>query len=145
LPSFQCRGGYKGILRQIRGAIRGDTLGPEKVSDEGKGGPGRVQRQGNRHRRLCEESSLAQIVFLYFLQKKGWLGVEKGRAGARGPKDFLRRLAIGEYGKFDSFFGDIWSRSFFDTLATDRGDEAWCSRLGCGIPFLKWWPIRAPG
>lgn len=35
---------------------------------------------------------LGQIVFLYFLQKKGWLGVEPGQRWGSGAKDFLRRL-----------------------------------------------------
>jgi len=36
---------------------------------------------------------MGQIVFLYFLQKKGWLGVAKGQDWGAGPHDFLRRLA----------------------------------------------------
>ena len=35
---------------------------------------------------------MGQIVFLYFLQRKGWLGVPKGRNWGDGPHDFLRRL-----------------------------------------------------
>src|SRR5258708_6257488 len=47
---------------------------------------------------------MGQIVFLYFLQKKGWLGVAKGQDWGAGPHDFLRRLAKGEYGSYDNFF-----------------------------------------
>ena len=43
---------------------------------------------------------MGQIVVLYFLQKKGWLGVEKGKDWGTGPRDFLRRLANGVYGKY---------------------------------------------
>jgi hypothetical protein len=40
---------------------------------------------------------LGQIVFLYFLQKKGWLGIRKDELGkfkcwGTGPKDFMKRL-----------------------------------------------------
>ena len=35
---------------------------------------------------------MGQIVFLYFIQKKGWLGVAKGQDWGTGPRDFLRRL-----------------------------------------------------
>ena len=80
---------------------------------------------------------LGQIVFLYFLQKKGWLGVEKGREWGTGPRNFLRRLAKGEYGKYNNFFNDILEPLFYDTLATDRGHEAWCNRFKCRIPFLN--------
>lgn len=80
---------------------------------------------------------LGQVVFLYFLQKKGWLGVAKGQPWGTGPQNFLRRLARGEYGATGSFFNDVLEPLFYDTLATDRGHEAWCSRFGCRIPFLN--------
>ena len=80
---------------------------------------------------------MGQIVFLYFLQKKGWLGVEPGQDWGAGPHDFLRRLAKGEYGAYDNFFNDILEPLFYDTLATDRGHEAWCQNFKCRIPFLN--------
>lgn len=80
---------------------------------------------------------MGQIVFLYFLQKKGWLGVEKGQDWGTGPRNFLRRLANGEYGKHENVFNDIFEPLFYDTLATDRGHEAWCNRFKCRIPFLN--------
>jgi len=80
---------------------------------------------------------MGQIVFLYFLQKKGWLGVAKGKDWGSGPHDLLRKLAGGEYGKHHNFFNDILEPLFYDTLATDRGHEAWCDRFKCRIPFLN--------
>lgn len=80
---------------------------------------------------------MGQIVFLYFLQKKGWLGVARGKDWGSGPRDFLRRLINGEYGKYTNFFNDILEPLFYDTLATDRGYEAWCNRFKCRIPFLN--------
>ena len=80
---------------------------------------------------------LGQIVFLYFLQKKGWLGVEKGQEWGTGPRNFLRRLAKGEYKDYKNFFNDILEPLFYDTLATDRGHEAWCKIFKCRIPFLN--------
>lgn len=80
---------------------------------------------------------MGQIVFLYFLQKKGWLGVKKDKEWGTGPRDFLRRLCSGEYGKYDIFFNDILEPLFYDTLATDRGHEAWDGRFKCRIPFLN--------
>src|SRR5438552_16914214 len=78
---------------------------------------------------------MGQVVFLYFIQKKGWLGVEKGRDWGTGPHDFLRRLARAEQANYDNFFNDILEPLFYDTLATDRGHEAWCKRFNCRIPF----------
>ena len=80
---------------------------------------------------------MGQIVFLYFLQKKGWLGVDKGEEWGSGRRDFLRRLVNGEYGKYSNFFNDILEPLFYDILATDRGHEAWCNRFNCRIPFLN--------
>lgn len=80
---------------------------------------------------------MGQIVFLYFLQKKGWLGVERGSDWGDGPRDFLRQMANGKYGKYGNFFNDILEPLFYDTLATDRGHDAWCNRFKCRIPFLN--------
>ena len=80
---------------------------------------------------------MGQIVFLYFLQKKGWLGVERGKTWGTGPHDLLRRMASGTYGQYKNFFNDILEPLFYDTLATDRGHEAWCDRFRCRIPFLN--------
>jgi len=80
---------------------------------------------------------MGQIVFLYFLQKKGWLGVARDKGWGQGPRDFLRKLANGDYGKYDNFFNDVLEPLFYNTLATDRGHEAWCGRFECRIPFLN--------
>ncbi len=80
---------------------------------------------------------MGQIVFLYFLQKKGWLGVAKGNDWGTGPHDFLRRLANGEYREYRNFFNEILEPLFYDSLATDRGHDAWCARLHCRMPFLN--------
>lgn len=82
---------------------------------------------------------MGQIVFLYFLQKKGWLGVAKGQDWGTGPRDFLRRL-VGQASSQSpgvNIFNDVLEPLFYDTLATDRGHEAWCNRFKCRIPFLN--------
>lgn len=80
---------------------------------------------------------LGQIVFLYFIQKKGWLGIPRGKEWGTGPRDFLRRLAKGDYGQYSNFFNDRLELLFYDTLASDRGAEAWCHMFKCRIPFLN--------
>jgi hypothetical protein len=85
---------------------------------------------------------LGQIVFIYFLQKKGWLGVEKDResGGFRpwgsGPKDFLRKMFDKEIVQYDNFFNDILEPLFYEALATKRDDDYY-SRFNCKIPFLN--------
>jgi type I restriction-modification system DNA methylase subunit len=82
---------------------------------------------------------LGQIVFLYFLQKKGWLGVAKGKDWGTGPHDFLRRLVDQSSDQVPNIniFNDILEPLFYDTLATDRGHEALCKHYKCRIPFLN--------
>ena len=80
---------------------------------------------------------MGQIVFLYFLQKKGWLGVPKGKDWGDGPHNFLRQLFASKFGGYKNFFNDILEPLFYDTLATDRGHEAMCKSFNCRIPFLN--------
>lgn len=80
---------------------------------------------------------LGQIVFLYFLQRKGWLGVNKNMKWGSGPKDFLRTLFDKKYADYKNFFNDILEPLFYEALATDRGDKAYYSRFDCRIPFLN--------
>lgn len=80
---------------------------------------------------------LGQIVFLYFIQKKGWLGVPKGGKWGDGPKNFMRQLAARSITEGKCLFNEVLEPLFYDTLATDRGHEAWCKPFYCRIPFLN--------
>ncbi len=80
---------------------------------------------------------LGQIVFLYFIQKKGWLGVAKGGKWGEGQRNFLRLLADRAISEKKCLFNDVLEPLFYDTLATDRGNEAWCKTFACRIPFLN--------
>ncbi len=81
---------------------------------------------------------LGQITFLYFLQKKGWFGVEKGRSWGTGPKDFIRRLFNKEFGNYINFYNDILEPLFYEALRTDRSSEDnYYHRFNCKIPFLN--------
>ncbi|MBV5299763.1 MAG: Eco57I restriction-modification methylase domain-containing protein [Rhodoferax sp.] len=80
---------------------------------------------------------LGQIVFLTFVQKKGWLGVHKGGQWGDGPRHFLRQLATRAIENQQNLFNDVLEPLFYDTLATDRGAAAWCEPFQCRIPFLN--------
>lgn len=79
---------------------------------------------------------LGQIVFIYFLQKKGWLGVEKDKELGSGPKNFLRKLFDKEIVPYDNFFNDILEPLFYVALATEPDDDYY-RRFNCKIPFLN--------
>ena len=80
------------------------------------------------------KKTLGQIVFLYFLQKKGWFGVARDKAWGTGPKNFLRQLF--EEQKYVNFFNDILEPLFYEALARER-DQNYYSRFDCKIPFLN--------
>jgi hypothetical protein len=44
---------------------------------------------------------LGQILFLYFLQKKGWFGVKRGEDWGGGSRHFLRELFNKKHGNYD--------------------------------------------
>ncbi|HOI18671.1 MAG TPA: TaqI-like C-terminal specificity domain-containing protein [Candidatus Woesearchaeota archaeon] len=87
---------------------------------------------------------LGQIVFIYFLQKKGWLGVKKGEKWGDGPKDFMRCLFGGGIRNYKplvpykNFFNEILEPLFYEALANDRSaDDHFYRLFNCKIPFLN--------
>ncbi|MBI5194834.1 MAG: Eco57I restriction-modification methylase domain-containing protein [Nitrospirae bacterium] len=81
---------------------------------------------------------LGQIVFLYFLQKKGWFGVKRDTEWGTGTKHFLRELFEGRHGTYTNFFNDILEPLFYEALRIDRShDDGYYSRFNCKIPFLN--------
>jgi len=83
---------------------------------------------------------LGQIVFLYFLQKKGWLGVPENERWGNGDRKFLRSLFIDCQKYKSSYFNDYLEHLFYDALNNqNRGeiDPSYYPRFGCRIPFLN--------
>jgi hypothetical protein len=81
---------------------------------------------------------LGQIVFLYFLQKKGWFGVNRDEAWGTGSKHFLRELFDKKHGDYKNFFNDILEPLFYEALRIDRSHEDhYYSQFNCKIPFLN--------
>ena len=81
---------------------------------------------------------LGQIIFLYFLQKKGWFGVGRDDDWDTGSKHFLRELFEKKHGDYNNFFNDILEPLFYDALRNDRShDDGYYSRFNCKIPFLN--------
>ena len=84
------------------------------------------------------KKTMGQIVFLYFLQKKGWLGVKPNEAWGRGSKGFLRDLFDKPSNFGINFFNDIMQPLFYEALASDRRDNNdFYSKLDCRMPFLN--------
>jgi len=85
---------------------------------------------------------LGQIVFIYFLQKKGWLGVGKDdktgkfKQWGEGPKKFVSKLFNKEIVQYENFFNDILEPLFYEALAKEH-DEDYYRLFNCKIPFLN--------
>jgi hypothetical protein len=84
------------------------------------------------------KKTLGQIVFLYFLQKKGWFGVASDKKWGEGPKNFIRELFNRREKYGNNFFNDVLEPLFYEALAQDRGRESIYPRLNnCRMPFLN--------
>jgi hypothetical protein len=81
---------------------------------------------------------LGQIVFLYFLQKKGWFGVGRDDNWGTGSRKFLRELFKKKHSNYQNFFNDILEPLFYEALRIDRSfDDNYYSQFNCKIPFLN--------
>lgn len=83
---------------------------------------------------------LSQIIFLYFLQKKGWLGINKNTNGkfktwGEGSKKFIEDLFYKKYTDYTNFFNDVLEPLFI-AFSSDLVDNYY-KPLDCKIPFLN--------
>lgn len=83
---------------------------------------------------------LGQIVFLYFLQKKGWLGAAYGKAWGEGSKRFLRERYNQVAKSGGDYYHDFLRYLFYEALACERNDQkdpGYYDRFQCRVPFLN--------
>ena len=87
---------------------------------------------------------LGRIVFLHFLQKKGWLGVPAGKEWGEGDRDFMLKLFKNAIERQkENFLDDILEDLFAEGLdrnRSDKGDlyDTEVNGIGkCRIPYLN--------
>ena len=92
----------------------------------------------DKHIRDFSKKLLGRIVFLYFIQKKGWMGVPVGSKWGQGDFNFLTNL-FKQYPNPDLFYSEVLTRLFFDTLNTKRQDDITqlLKDQPCRIPYLN--------
>ena len=80
---------------------------------------------------------LGRIVFLHFVQKKGWLGCSAGtKRWTGGDPDFIRNL-FGAFKNKEKFHSSCLAPLFFDALNTpDRPGDIF-SPSGTRVPYLN--------
>ena len=81
---------------------------------------------------LFTKKLLGRVVFLYFIQKKGWFG-SKGEWGT-GNKRFLSECF--ELQTYDNFYFEMLRPIFFEALNEKREGD-YFALLDCKMPFLN--------
>ena len=82
---------------------------------------------------------LGRLVFLQFLQKKGWMGVPANQQGWNGGDKFYLNQLIERYEGNDRLLSDVLEPLFFNTLNERRTNDLADPRLGDNIkiPYLN--------
>lgn len=82
---------------------------------------------------------LGQIVFIYFLQKKGWLGAKKEQHIYEGDPNFLRNLIIKCESEGKNFFNNKLEPLFYNAFNNEpeRAGNFYREYFDCQIPFLN--------
>lgn len=82
---------------------------------------------------------LGRLVFLQFLQKKGWMGVPANQQGWNGGDKFYLNHLIENYEGNNRLLSDVLEPLFFNTLNERRTNDLADSRLGenIKIPYLN--------
>ncbi len=82
---------------------------------------------------------LGQIVFIYFLQKKGWLGAKKEQHIYEGDPNFLRNLIIKCESDGKNFFNNKLEPLFYNAFNNEpeRAGNFYREYFDCQIPFLN--------
>ena len=85
---------------------------------------------------------MGRLVFLHFLQKKGWLGVPQKEAWGNGDKNFIYNLFNNADDSIkEDFLEQALEPLFFKTLNSDRGEDAIAPKAICDIYGEK---VRIP-
>lgn len=79
---------------------------------------------------------MGQLVFVYFLEKKGWLGVKEYDKWGTGPKDFLRRIFTNCINENKNFFNDTLEHLFYEGFSKKVLDDHF-TQFGYKVPFLN--------
>ena len=81
---------------------------------------------------------MGRLVFIQFLQKKGWMGCSAGESWNDGDKEFVQNLFANTAHK-NTFVDDVLEPLFNDINTKRPGDITSCANVGFGIkiPYLN--------
>ena len=78
---------------------------------------------------------LGQIVFCYFLQKKGWLGVEENKSFGTGDNSFLRNKFEQIKKEKKNFFNNFLEFFFYQGLNNQNKND-YVKEINCRAPYV---------
>lgn len=105
----------------------------------------KVLADQNTDRVKFTKNLLGKIIFVYFVQKKWWLGLDRDGTWWNGDKNFMRSL----WDRFDSgdtfvrpstdfFYNDYLEHLFYNGFNKDRrDDEAYEPNMRMKVPYLN--------
>ena len=135
---------YAGLVEYISGK-RFVKKGGKFVEEKTKNANGAFKEAFGGDDKLVRDyvkKMMGRLVFLHFLQRKGWLGVSKNEAWGNGDKNFIYNLfANASEDVKKDFLVQALEPLFFKTLNTDRGEDAVAPKSVCDIYGSK---IRIP-
>lgn len=85
---------------------------------------------------LFAKKLLGQIVFCYFLQKKGCLGAKKNTSLNNGDKNFLRNSYEKIKDNDKNFYNDFLEYLFYEGFNKEN-NNSFVEKLDCKIPYLN--------
>ena len=118
---------YRGLYCRVRSAVESELRKNKKAAADFRK---KAVRPADFAKKL-----LGQIVFLYFLQRKGWLGVPLDGKWGDGPREFLRLQFERRSGA--NFCAEILQPLFYKALSERRWPDDQYKPLGSRIPFLN--------
>jgi len=84
---------------------------------------------------LFAKKLLGQIVFCYFLQKKGWLGVKENKKFGFGDQSFLRNKFELYKKNNKNFFNDFLEYFFYEGLNNENKND-YVEKIKCKVPYI---------
>ncbi len=101
---------YKGLFLQLSEVLAQDAHFCKEPDEE----------KGKQQIAKFAKKLLGQIVFLYFLQKKGWMGVPEGSDLGKGDRRFLQKLFADADDAGQNYYLDKLQYLFYEAIANDR-------------------------
>lgn len=78
---------------------------------------------------------LGQVIFCYFLQKKGWLGVDQNKSFGTGDSSFLRNKFEQIKKEKKNFFNDFLEFFFYRGLNNQNKND-FVKEINCRVPYV---------